>query len=436
MLRGEPGLGRSAEQEQFGAALHELLARPTCRARPGPGRPGTGRPGLAVWRAAGRARASPALAVPERHGGARGQPARPGRRLRGARASRGAGAGGRVARGRPGAAGRTECGGGRAAGHARSRQPVHGLAGRAGGWRAARHAGRAAPAAVRGGRRRGRPGAAGLGAARCGWPAPGPSTGRWTRPGWLARSQPAERLAGGAATAGPAGRAHAARHAGQRGAAARRGPRAAGGQRAACHAAGPVRPADRRVPGGQAPAGRRGHRAGVRPAAAGRGRCRGRDGWRRQRYRPPGRVRGQGGLRRRGVPGGPDRAAGTRGDRLHRGTRPQPVAGQGARAGPGLGQPGRAPGRGAGRSALAAAGDGPGAGIDQTAEQRALRDAVRSLLARRQEPADGDGPGYDPELWRRLCHEIGVAGLAVPERYGGAGRRAGRDTHRGRGTRP
>ena len=63
----------------------------------------------------------------------------------------------------------------------------------------------------------------------------------------------------------------------------------------------------------------------------------------------------------------------------------------------------------------------PGAGIDQTAEQRALRDAVRSLLARRQEPAGGDGPGYDPELWRRLCQEIGVAGLALPERYGGAG---------------
>jgi alkylation response protein AidB-like acyl-CoA dehydrogenase len=63
----------------------------------------------------------------------------------------------------------------------------------------------------------------------------------------------------------------------------------------------------------------------------------------------------------------------------------------------------------------------PGAGIDQSAEQRALRDAVRSLLARHKEPAGGGGPGYDPELWRRLCQEIGVAGLALPERYGGAG---------------
>jgi alkylation response protein AidB-like acyl-CoA dehydrogenase len=63
----------------------------------------------------------------------------------------------------------------------------------------------------------------------------------------------------------------------------------------------------------------------------------------------------------------------------------------------------------------------PGAGIELTAEQRALRDTVRSLLSRHQEPASDDGLGYDPVLWRRLCQEIGVAGLALPERYGGAG---------------
>ena len=62
-----------------------------------------------------------------------------------------------------------------------------------------------------------------------------------------------------------------------------------------------------------------------------------------------------------------------------------------------------------------------GAGIGQTAEQRALRDAVRSLLARHQDQAGDDGPGFDPVLWRRLCQQIGVAGLALPERYGGAG---------------
>ena len=54
-----------------------------------------------------------------------------------------------------------------------------------------------------------------------------------------------------------------------------------------------------------------------------------------------------------------------------------------------------------------------------TAEQRDLRDAVRGLLARNGAPADGRGDrGW---LWRRLCREVGVAGLAIPERYGGAG---------------
>ena len=47
-----------------------------------------------------------------------------------------------------------------------------------------------------------------------------------------------------------------------------------------------------------------------------------------------------------------------------------------------------------------------------TGEQQDLRDAVRGLLAR-----DGD----ERSRWRRLCGEVGVAGLAIPERYGGAG---------------
>jgi alkylation response protein AidB-like acyl-CoA dehydrogenase len=72
--------------------------------------------------------------------------------------------------------------------------------------------------------------------------------------------------------------------------------------------------------------------------------------------------------------------------------------------------------------------------MELTSEQRALRDAVRGLLARHRAPAapapdspdspdlaSGGGPGYDRSLWQRLCGEIGVAGLAVPERYGGAG---------------
>ena len=66
-----------------------------------------------------------------------------------------------------------------------------------------------------------------------------------------------------------------------------------------------------------------------------------------------------------------------------------------------------------------------------TDEQRALRDAVRALLARQQRrpPARDRGTcahghdhgGYDQSLWQRLCGEIGIAGLAVPECYGGAG---------------
>ena len=71
-----------------------------------------------------------------------------------------------------------------------------------------------------------------------------------------------------------------------------------------------------------------------------------------------------------------------------------------------------------------------------TDEQRALRDAVRALLARQQRrpPARDRGTcahghdqsgydqgGYDQALWQRLCGEIGIAGLAVPECYGGAG---------------
>jgi alkylation response protein AidB-like acyl-CoA dehydrogenase len=64
--------------------------------------------------------------------------------------------------------------------------------------------------------------------------------------------------------------------------------------------------------------------------------------------------------------------------------------------------------------------------MDLTSEQRDLRDAVRGLLDRHgpgtAAPEPGaPGPGYDPALWRRLCGEIGVAGLAIPQHYGGAG---------------
>jgi alkylation response protein AidB-like acyl-CoA dehydrogenase len=60
--------------------------------------------------------------------------------------------------------------------------------------------------------------------------------------------------------------------------------------------------------------------------------------------------------------------------------------------------------------------------MELTGEQRDLRDAVRGLLEQQRR---APGPDADPDdgrsLWRRLCGEIGVAGLAIPERYGGAG---------------
>jgi alkylation response protein AidB-like acyl-CoA dehydrogenase len=49
--------------------------------------------------------------------------------------------------------------------------------------------------------------------------------------------------------------------------------------------------------------------------------------------------------------------------------------------------------------------------VELTAEQQALRDAVRGLLADHHD---------DSSLWRRLG-EMGVPALAIPERYGGAG---------------
>jgi alkylation response protein AidB-like acyl-CoA dehydrogenase len=60
--------------------------------------------------------------------------------------------------------------------------------------------------------------------------------------------------------------------------------------------------------------------------------------------------------------------------------------------------------------------------VDLTVERRDLRDAVRGLIAKtlpaKTLPAK---TGADRSPWRRLCDEIGVAGLAIPERYGGAG---------------
>ncbi|MFG3442623.1 acyl-CoA dehydrogenase family protein [Nonomuraea sp. NPDC047897] len=54
-----------------------------------------------------------------------------------------------------------------------------------------------------------------------------------------------------------------------------------------------------------------------------------------------------------------------------------------------------------------------------------LRSAVRGLLADRCPPAAvlrrAESDPHDPALWKTLAGEIGVAGLLVPQEYGGAG---------------
>ncbi|WP_184948495.1 acyl-CoA dehydrogenase family protein, partial [Planomonospora venezuelensis] len=61
-----------------------------------------------------------------------------------------------------------------------------------------------------------------------------------------------------------------------------------------------------------------------------------------------------------------------------------------------------------------------------TEVEEELRASVRDLLADRCGPdavlkrAESAAP-YDLELWKTLAHQIGVAGLLVPEEYGGAG---------------
>ena len=59
-------------------------------------------------------------------------------------------------------------------------------------------------------------------------------------------------------------------------------------------------------------------------------------------------------------------------------------------------------------------------------EQQELASTVRVLLAKRSDGgavrrAVGEPKGYDESLWSVLCEQIGVAGLAIPEEYGGAG---------------
>src|SRR4051794_7082156 len=62
----------------------------------------------------------------------------------------------------------------------------------------------------------------------------------------------------------------------------------------------------------------------------------------------------------------------------------------------------------------------------RTEEQQELAATVRSLLAKRSDSAAvraavQTDAGYDTDLWRALCEQVGVAALAVPEEYDGFG---------------
>ncbi|MEU3479235.1 acyl-CoA dehydrogenase family protein [Streptomyces sp. NPDC033754] len=63
---------------------------------------------------------------------------------------------------------------------------------------------------------------------------------------------------------------------------------------------------------------------------------------------------------------------------------------------------------------------------EQQEIQQAIRHTLRDLLTERAGPrenreATATPEGYDAELWARLSGTLGLAGLALPEQYGGAG---------------
>ena len=64
--------------------------------------------------------------------------------------------------------------------------------------------------------------------------------------------------------------------------------------------------------------------------------------------------------------------------------------------------------------------------LARTEEQQELAATVRALLAKRSDgaaarAATASAEGYDTELWRALCEQVGVAALAIPEEYDGFG---------------
>lgn len=64
--------------------------------------------------------------------------------------------------------------------------------------------------------------------------------------------------------------------------------------------------------------------------------------------------------------------------------------------------------------------------LDDSEERRQLRTVLREFFAETSSPDDvrkhmAAPRGYDEALWSRMANEIGVQGLAIPERYGGSG---------------
>ena len=64
------------------------------------------------------------------------------------------------------------------------------------------------------------------------------------------------------------------------------------------------------------------------------------------------------------------------------------------------------------------------------ADRQALRDSLRAFFAKYSPEAEvrrtmAGELGYDPQLWRRMTHELGLPGFAIPTEYGGSGFGAG-----------
>ena len=61
-----------------------------------------------------------------------------------------------------------------------------------------------------------------------------------------------------------------------------------------------------------------------------------------------------------------------------------------------------------------------------TAEQELIRDTARSFFdaqasSEKLRAVLQAGAGYDPAVWEAMAREMGWAGIAIPEVYGGAG---------------